>query len=198
MSGECPDSWKNLKDSCYFFADYAQASFSEAEDVCGDLDAHLIVMHLLEEYDFLHNSLKGEIIWLGIRRRLDLPTSRRQLNGNKVNFNEVSENEAHRFVANHYSHCGSRKHYICVEAHWREWHLIMCSYNEHPSLRSNKNITLLNCNNVSMSLVLSGEENLVGKNKTLYLYLPKSSNLTTEIVARNATRGSNFRQLRAY
>lgn len=117
---------------------------------------------------------------------------------NKVNFNEVSENEAHRFVANHYSHCGSRKHYICVEAHWREWHLIMCSYNEHPSLRSNKNITLLNCNNVSMSLVLSGEENLVGKNKTLYLYLPKSSNLTTEIVARNATRGSNFRQLRAY
>ena len=74
----------------------------------------------------------------------------------------------------------------------------MCSYNEHPSLRSNKNSTLLNCNNVSMSLVLSGEENLVGKNKTLYLYLPKSSNLTTEIVARNATRGSNFRQLRAY
>lgn len=125
FSDECPDGWKNLKDSCYFFADYAQASFSEAEDVCGDLDAHFIVIHSLEEYDFLHNSLKGKIIWLGIRRRLDLPSSRRQLNGNKVNFNEVSENKAHRFVANHYSHCGSRKHYICVEAHWREWHLVM-------------------------------------------------------------------------
>ncbi|KAK2552084.1 hypothetical protein P5673_026829 [Acropora cervicornis] len=175
MADKCSDGWKNLNDSCYFFADYAQASFSETGEVCGDLDAQLIVIYIysLEEYDFLHNSLKGKIIWLGIRRRLDLPSSRRQLNGNKVNFNEVSENEAHRFVANHYSHCGSRKDYICVEAHWREWHLVMCSYNEHPSLRSNKNGTLLNCNNVSMSLVLSGDGNLVGKNKTLSIFAKK-------------------------
>lgn len=114
------------------------------------------------------------------------------------------------FIANHRSHYGPLDDYISVvmTAHWREWHLVMCSYNGADVMcerrRKTNNTLLFFDHRIKTTLyktiimcpspVLFGDGNLVGKSETLYRYLPKRSNLTAEIVARNATGGSSVRQ----
>ncbi|XP_068718689.1 uncharacterized protein [Montipora capricornis] len=141
---KCPEGWKNFIDSCYLFPDYDHVTFLEAEEACKDHDAQLVVVDSEEENKIVRGLIKDKIIWLGIKRELDLPSTWRQLNGNRVNFNKIPEEEARRFIANYYSHYGPHNFEICavMTEHWREeWRLIPCTMGDAEIMceRSAKN-----------------------------------------------------------
>lgn len=103
--------------------------FLEVEEVCKDYDVQLVVVDLEEENKIVCGLIKDKIIWLGIKWELDLLSIWRQLNGNRVNFNKILEEEVCCFIVNYYFYYGFYNFEICVVMieYWREeWWLILC------------------------------------------------------------------------
>ncbi|KAK7877282.1 hypothetical protein WMY93_031997 [Mugilogobius chulae] len=64
MQPGCADSWTQFGSRCFkFLSD--KKTWTDAEDSCMTLDAHLASIHSSEENKFVSNLAKGAYAWLG-------------------------------------------------------------------------------------------------------------------------------------
>ncbi|XP_060037583.1 C-type lectin domain family 4 member G-like isoform X3 [Erinaceus europaeus] len=63
---QCPASWIPFQGSCYFFSQQ-RAQWDQAQRLCADAEAHLVIVKDLEEQTFLTRNTRGLGYWLGLK-----------------------------------------------------------------------------------------------------------------------------------
>ena len=56
-ASSCREGWKAFGSHCYYFADTAKVSFSQAETECENMDADLASIHNSDEQNFVAGKL---------------------------------------------------------------------------------------------------------------------------------------------
>ncbi|KAM6360700.1 C-type lectin domain family 17, member A-like [Pluvialis apricaria] len=66
---KCSAGWKTFEKSCYSFS-METMSWSDAQEICVDQGAHLVIINSEPEQNFLKENIKSSTYWLGVTDQL--------------------------------------------------------------------------------------------------------------------------------
>lgn len=65
-ANECGDNWIKFDTKCYYFNETVAVTFSDARQICHQMDSHLVSLHSREEQEFVKSYFKQNLTWFEI------------------------------------------------------------------------------------------------------------------------------------